>query len=527
MEGEIDTLLSQIYKPDEPGAVLLVKKGDDVLVRRAYGMADLELGVPMAPDMVFRIGSITKQFTAVGILLLAERGKLSLRDDLTKFLPDYPTGGKTITIKHLLTHTSGIKSYTGMPEFMAMMRKDMTVDEIIEVFKDQPMEFEPGEGWKYNNSGYILLGAVIEKVSGLSYEEFIRKNIFDPLGMKHSFYGSASRIIPRRAEGYSRGKEGFVNAPFLSMTLPYAAGSLLSNVDDLALWFEGLLSGKLIDENRLKEAWSSFILADGRDSGYGFGWLMSDYQGYRLVEHGGGINGFTTHLIFVPGEKLMVALLTNSDIGDRTPEVPSFKIAALALGKPWVEPKAISLKPEVLEPLVGVYASKDGEKRTITHDDNRLFSQRSGGARQEIFPLSGTEFFFEDSFTRLKFRLGAEGEAESVLAKGRLGMAEVYQKTGEPLPVAKKSIEVDVSVLEDYVGDYELAPGFSIAVTLEEGRLMIQPTGQPKDTLFAESESLFFPEAVDAKVEFVRDESGLVKSIILHQGGQKMEARKK
>lgn len=527
MEEGIEALLSKIYQSGEPGAALLVKKGDRILVRRGFGMADLELGVALDPDMVFRIGSITKQFTAVGILMLAEEGKLDLQDEITKFLSDYPTQGKTITIEHLLTHTSGIKSYTSMPDFFAMMRKDMSVDEVIDVFKGQPMEFGPGESWNYNNSGYILLGAVIEKVSGVSYAEFVQKNIFDPAGMKHSFYGGASPIIPGRAEGYSSGRKGFVNAPYLSMTLPYAAGSLLSSVDDLALWFQSLLEGKLIAEESLKKAWESYSLIDGTDTGYGYGWMISEYEGFRIIEHGGGINGFTSHLIFVPAEKLVVVLLTNSDIGARAPGTPAFKVAAMALGKPCGDPKSVSIEPAGLDSLTGVYATKTGLKRFITREGNTLFSQRAGGERQEIFPLSNRKFFFRDSFTRLTFMGDSEGLITEVRAQGRTGMAEVYVKTDEPLPIKKREVAMDPSLLKNYVGEYEVGPGFTVMVTLEEGRLMIEPTGQSKDPIFPESESLFFLKNVDAQVEFVEDDSGKVTGLIIHQGGQKIPAKKK
>ncbi|MGH9971179.1 MAG: serine hydrolase domain-containing protein, partial [Pyrinomonadaceae bacterium] len=194
----INEALEKTFKPDEPGAAVIAVKDGKVIFRKGYGLANVELGVPVEPDMVFRLGSVTKQFTAVAILMLAEQNKLSLDDDITKFLPDYATKGHKITIEQLLTHTSGIKNYTSLPEWLSGWRKDMTVKEIIDLFKDQPMDFAPGERWSYSNSGYILLGAIIEKVSGQTYQEFIEKNIFTPLGMKHSYYDNTARLIPRR-----------------------------------------------------------------------------------------------------------------------------------------------------------------------------------------------------------------------------------------------------------------------------------------------------------------------------------------
>jgi len=291
LSAQIDKLLSDVYKPGQPGGAVLVKKQGKVILQKGYGLANLELNVPIEPDMIFRIGSITKQFTGVAILMLAEEGKLSLQDEITRFLPDYPTQGKKITIEHLLTHTSGIKSYTELPEWLPLQRKDMTVGEIIDLFKNQPMEFAPGEWWKYCNSGYILLGAVIEKASGKMYADFLQDRIFGPLGLKNSLYDSTSRIIPRRVPGYAKGNAGYENAPYLSMSQPYAAGSLASSVDDLAAWTESLLAGKLLKRETLERAFTPYKLKDGLDTKYGYGWCASDYEGHRLIEHSGGIHG--------------------------------------------------------------------------------------------------------------------------------------------------------------------------------------------------------------------------------------------
>jgi len=258
----IDAVMTAVYKPGQPGAAIIVRKSGRTIFRKGYGMADLELGVPVEPDMVFRLGSITKQFTAVAILMLAQEGKLALQDEVTKFLPDYPTQGRKITVEHLLTHTSGIQSYTDLAEWLPLWRKDFSVTELIDLFKDKPMKSAPGERWEYNNSGYILLGAILEKVSDKSYEGFIEANLFKPLGMRQSYYGSAERIIPRRIPGYQLGKGGFVNAPYLSMTQPYAAGSLLSTVDDLAIWSDAVFSGQLVKKEWLDKA---FTPSSGRD----------------------------------------------------------------------------------------------------------------------------------------------------------------------------------------------------------------------------------------------------------------------
>lgn len=522
--AQIDQMLAKIYKPGEPGAAALVIKDGKVILRKGYGVADMELGVPVEPDMIFRLGSITKQFTAVAILMLAEQGKLSLQDEITKFLPDYPTQGKTITVEHLLTHTSGIKSYTSMPEWLPLWRKDFSVKELVDLFKNQPMEFAPGERWNYNNSGYVLLGAIIEKASGLTYEEFLQKNIFGPLGMKHSGYGNIAPIIPRRIPGYSKGKNGFENAPYLSMTQPYAAGSLISSVDDLAVWNDSLFAEKLLPRKSLEKAFTTCKLKNGEDTRYGYGWFICNYEGHRIIEHGGGINGFLTYFLTIPEDHIFVSILTNRD--NENPEPLAFKAAALVLGKPYKEPTGIKLTAKMIDPLVGVYEDNENKDLYVTKDGEKIFSQRPGGEKTEIFAQSSTTFFFKDSFNRIEFLKDKKGLVTGMKLSGRIGPIQTLKKTNKPFPQPKKEIALDPAIYDQYVGEYELAPGLTATVTKEGTKLMLQPQGQMKAELFPESETKFFIKVVEATVEFLKDPDGKVTGFILDQGGQKETAKK-
>ncbi len=245
LPAELDALFKSRYKATEPGGAALVAKGGKVIYRGAFGMADIENNIAMRPEHVFEIGSITKQFTATAILMLMEQGKLKLDDPVTKFIPDYPMHGHTITIHHLLTHTSGIKSYTGMEKWTKRWREDLSPTEMIEIFRNEPMDFAPGEQYRYNNSAYFLLGYIIEKVSGMTYPEFLEKNIFMPLALKNTFYGSQSKIIRNRAQGYQKQSE-FTRAEYLSMTQPYSAGSIMSTVEDLFTWQQAVNANKFI-----------------------------------------------------------------------------------------------------------------------------------------------------------------------------------------------------------------------------------------------------------------------------------------
>jgi len=518
----IDETLTQTYKPNEPGASVIVVKDGKVILRKGYGMANLELGVPVEPDMVFRLGSVTKQFTAVAILMLAERGKLSLDDDLTKFLPDYPTKGQKISIEHLLTHTSGIKNYTSLPEWLAAWRKDVTVKEIVDLFKDQPMDFAPGEKWSYSNSGYILLGAIIERVSGQTYQDFMQQNIFTPLGMKHSHYDNTARLIPRRVNGYSKTSEGYQNAAYLSMTQPFSAGALMSSVDDLALWDGALYTEKLVKQESLKRAWTPHLLNNNKSAHYGYGWSMSAYESHPIIEHSGGVNGFATYALRLPADRIFVAILTNRD--SMGPGAVAFKIAALALGKPYQEPAALSLPASQLDQYVGVYQLDETEEVIIRRDGEKLLASLPGGGRAEIIPSSETQFFIRDSRTRLSFTKSTAGV--SFVLRDRYGTDQVARKTDKPVPAAQKEVTVDVAIYEAYVGEYEIAPNFTITITKDGNKLMAQATGQPKLELFPESQTRFFVKEASIQIEFVVDGSGKATSLAIYQAGQRVPARK-
>jgi len=278
IEQQVDAILNEQYEHNGPGATALIYKNGDVIYRKGFGYANLELDVKMNPNHVFEIGSITKQFTAIAILMLEEQGKLKVDDDITTFIPDYPTHGNTITVHHLLNHTSGIKSYTAMKSFREKARVDMTPTELIDVFKNEPMDFNPGEQYRYNNSGYIILGHIIEVVTGASYEDFVQKNFFDKLGMSNSYYGSHQKLIKNRAYGY-QDRDGYVNADYLSMTLPYAAGSLMSNVDDLLKWQKALNTYQLISKATYEKA------INGSSLNNGMSFLDLSITNYKYIEN--------------------------------------------------------------------------------------------------------------------------------------------------------------------------------------------------------------------------------------------------
>ncbi|HVC33548.1 MAG TPA: serine hydrolase domain-containing protein [Chloroflexota bacterium] len=426
LAAAIGVVFERACPPNEPGVAAIVARNGQVIFRRGYGLANVELGVPITPELLFRIGSVTKQFTAVAILMLAEDGMLSLDDDLTRFLPDYPIRGQTITVEHLLTHTSGIKSYTSLPDWPSLWRKDLTIDELVGLFKDQPPDFAPGERFLYNNSGYILLGAIVEWVSGQSYEQFLTERIFGPAGMARTCYDQTARIIHGRVSGYEQDKDGLVNAPYLSMTQPFAAGGLLSSVDDLLRWDEALHGDRLVSAATLERALTSARLNDGTPTGYGYGWAIVDDEGHRVIEHSGGIHGFRSHALRLPDEHVFVAVLANGTSENLAPLPLAVKAARLTIGQPYQDPAEVALEPAVHDAYVGDYRGAGGDHKAISRDGDHLFIRWANGTRLEIRPTSPTEFFVKgDVFTRLRFSSRAHDGAVVLTIQGRSGPATV------------------------------------------------------------------------------------------------------
>jgi CubicO group peptidase (beta-lactamase class C family) len=523
-----DELLLENYPPGAPGASALVVRDGKVLLRKGYGLANLELGVPVKPEMVFELGSVTKQFTAAAVLMLAERGKLSIDDDLTRWLPDFPTHGHKITVEHLLTHVSGIPSYTGMAEWLSRLREDLTLDQLIGLFRGKAPEFAPGERWAYNNSGYILLGAIIEKASGRSYEDFVEQEIFAPLGMRSSYYAHQDEAVPGRVEGYEKNEKGFARARYLSMTHPYAAGALQSTVDDLWRWEQGLAAGKVVSAQSLERMFTPAKLASGASTHYGYGWSTFEYQGRKVIEHGGGIFGFVTHVARVPEEKLYVAILSNNTGTEKGPEDLGLAITAKAIGAAFEDRPATALSATELDEYVGVYRFDAETTRTITREGPKLFSQRSGGRKSEVRPAAKDDFFFADGASRLRFRRDPAGKVTAVELLASAGPDGVGARTNEPLPSERRAVTLDPAIYDAYAGVYELAPGFNLTVTREGAQIFAQATGQSKAEIFPQSETEFFLKVVDARITFQRGDAGngKVTGLVLHQGGRDVPAKR-
>ena len=519
-----DSLFEAEVKPDGPGMAILIAKNGKAIYRRAIGKANLEHDINLKPDHVFRIGSITKQFTAVSIMQLIEQGKLSADDEITKFIPDYPTHGNRITISHLVHHTSGIQSYTNMAGWDAeTQRKDFTVSALVDYFKKEPMNFLPGEQWFYNNSGYILLGYIIEKVSGMTYEEYLQKNIFDPLGMKHSYYDNTEQIIPGRVQGYAMRDKGVINAPYLSMTQPYAAGSMLSTVDDMLLWNNALMSGKVISKAYLEKALIPAILNNGKNTGYAYGLMIGDLDGSKTVEHSGGIHGFLSNGIYFPEEDVYVIAFSNSE--GLPPSSLTIQLGAVAIDKPF-EYAEIKVDPKLFSQYTGLFTNEVAEKRRIFVRNDSLFSQRGRGAEFHLKFMDTDKVYFTGSSSKITFNRNEQGVVDNLSFKTGTSKEEVWTRI-EDVVEEKKEYKIQPEELPQYIGKYELQESFAIRVYVENNTLIAQATAQPAIELVPLAKDKFYPREVDAEIEFVRDADKKIIRLVLHQGGRQMPMNKK
>ncbi|GGC64936.1 serine hydrolase domain-containing protein [Undibacterium terreum] len=320
--NRMDQIVQSYVKDKQFSGTVLVARGEKILLNKGYGLANMEWNMANTPQTKFRLGSLTKQFTAVAIMMLAERGKLKLDDKVSAYLPDVPAAWRDITVFQLLTHTAGIHNFTDLPEFMSVAMLAKTPNEVLDLVRSLPLDFQPGEKHSYSNSGYVLLGILIEKVSGQSYESFLQQHIFTPLEMKDSGYDLTKEVIAHRAAGYSLKNGHFENADYMDMGIPFSAGALYSTTVDLLRWERGLYGGKLLTAESLKKLTTPY-----KDD-YAFGLIVKQYNGSREIFHNGGINGFRTSMAYRPEDDLYIIVLGNTEAN--TPGIISSRLAVVA-----------------------------------------------------------------------------------------------------------------------------------------------------------------------------------------------------
>ncbi len=380
------------------GTILVVTDGK-TLINQGYGSADLEWNIPNTPSVKFRLGSLTKQFTAASILLLAERGKLNIEDPIGKYLPDAPLTWKDVTIYKLLTHTSGVPSFTGFPDYRTTEWKDTNPTELVARFRDKPLDFEPGSKFFYSNSGYVLLGYLLEKVSGQTYADFLQQNIFTPLGMTSTGIDSNKAILPQRAQGYEPSPHGIAHTGYISMTIPFSAGAIYSTTGDLLKWEQGLFGGKVLTLASLAKMITPF------KGDYGCGVFIRTTDGHKIITHDGRIEGFNTSLNYYPDDKLTVIVLGNLSGG--APNQIARYVGQIALGQPVIlnsERKEITVAPSILADYAGTYRVADLDADLIIAvKDDRLTAKLGKQNPVDLYAQSETKFFLKITDAQVEF----------------------------------------------------------------------------------------------------------------------------
>ncbi|MDQ1592175.1 MAG: hypothetical protein QOG71_2802 [Pyrinomonadaceae bacterium] len=546
--ARIDEYLSRANKIRQFNGTALVAENGKVIYKKGLGLANMEWNVPNEVDTKFRLGSITKQFTSALILQLVEQGKLKLDGKLSEYLPDYRKDvGDKVTIHHLLTHTSGIPSYTGLPKFFEdVSRNPYTVAEFVKQFASNDLEFEPGTKFRYNNSGYFLLGAIIEKIHGKPYEQVIKENIFDPLGMKNSGYDHHDTILTKRASGYQKTPVGYTNAPYLDMSIPYAAGSLYSTVEDLYLWDQALYADKIVSAKNKELMYKPFL------SNYAYGWTVTkaalgqSKETVNSVAHGGGINGFNTLLTRYPDQKNLIILLDNTSQGENLNRI-SHDLTSILYNQPVEMPKqsiaevllkTITESGDVAAAVKQYRLLKTTQAATYNFSENELntLGYQLLGAKKskeaiEIFKLNVEAHpQAANPYDSLGEAYLAVGERELALVNYRKALELNPQNTAAATVIKNlesPAVKVDAGTLDAYAGQYEVTGLGLLEVTLEDGKLYGAPTGQSKAELTPQGTNRFLAAGPNVELTFFKDDKGQVTHATVRlRDGREVQAKK-
>jgi CubicO group peptidase (beta-lactamase class C family) len=522
--GDPSVLVDALYKDRDdkyaPAASVLVAKDGKVVYKKAFGFADVDKKVKATPLTKFRIGSVTKQFTAAAILKLQEAGKLSVNDKLSTYLPDFPRGNE-VTIHHLLTHTSGIHSYTNK-DFIPKVTKPITSAELYNWFKDDPYDFNPGEQWLYNNSGYFLLGLIIEKVSGKSYEQYLKEQFFVPLKLNNTGVHAPTLKLENEAKPHTVENGKYVMALDWDMSWANSAGALYSTVEDLYQWHEALFNGKVLSEASFKAFVTPVVLNDGNPPSfkYGYGIGMADYRKVPVYLHSGGLHGFLSQLATVPSERMTVVMLTNMSPGEVNLDPNPILEAYLWEKMPEQTSNIVSNDVVDVSKYVGRYDFTNGAVMIFSSEGGKLFAQMSGQGKFEVFPSGKDEFFWKVVDAKMKFVTDEKGQVTHGL----------FTQSGREINVKKlpdlKFVTIDPAIFTQYIGKYDYGNNFVIAITTEGDKFFAQATNQPKFQIHPLSEQEFALTVVDAKLIFVKETNGKVSAMVLEQGGMKRQGPK-
>ncbi len=521
-----DNIFKSATKDRSPGVAVLLSRDGEIIYENAFGYADIGNKVPVTAETKFRIGSITKQFIAAAILKLQEEGKMSVDDTLSSFIPDFPRGNE-VTVHHLLTHTSGIHSFTNRPDFMKYATVSISPEAMIDTIKTFEYDFDPGESYSYNNSGYYILGYIIEKVSGKGYGEYLKETFFDTLGMKNTGVHGPLLVLDNEATGYSLEGGTLKKAVNWDMSNAGGAGALYSTVHDLYAWNEALFNGKVLNDESLKVAFTPVVLnSNKKPEGveYGYGWDFYKIRGLDFTAHSGGLHGFLSFLSRQPDNNVTIAVLCNSTPPPEgiSPPGSSNLIAEYFLWKEMVKQSSYatdtSVDLSILKDYTGRYNYGMGAVLIVSLENDNLYARLTGQSKFQIFPSSENEFHWKVVEASVKFIRDDKGNVTHAI-HNQGGRQFEAKKLEEETPA-----EVDPKIFDKYAGKYDYGNYFFITISKEDDKLYFQGTNLPKYKLLPASETEYFLVEMNARITFQKNEEDFADSILVNIDGIEKQA---
>ncbi len=519
----LNKLFESRYENKKSGASILISKKGKIIYSKQFGLANVEYNTPVTENTKFAIGSITKQFTAAAILLLQEQGKVDVNTSLGNYLPAFSKPNYSgVTIASLLTHTSGIPSDNDAKVISKNFKNNISPQEIANAIKNESLLFNSGERFDYSNNSYILLGLVIEKTSGLSYSEFLQKNIFKPLKMNNTHVFSFKNTIKNSAKGHTNDENDKLKTITYNSS-SFSAGAIISTANDLNKWATALFSKKILNKKSLDLMLTNYSLLNNKKLNMGFGWELNEVTGFKTYEHSGFEPGFKANSIYVPKEELYVIVLQNSEIGSPTPA--SIKATAITLGNPYpLEIAKNKLSTEDLKNIIGTYQLKNGSKRIIGKNDRGLYYKAPGGKERQLYINNKNMLFFEKEYVQLHFEKDASGIINATTYKNRNYSAHLV-KISNTIPKENVAISIPITTLKKYIGSYK-SEQFTMQISLENKHLFAQPEGADKLKLLSKANNKFFIKELGAEIEFISDNNNEIKYINIVLEGNVMKGVK-
>lgn len=538
----IDSLFRVTFRPSEPGAIVLLAKDGKTIFNSAYGLSNVELNVPLNTDMKMGIGSISKQFAGISILLLQQENKLNIKDDIRKYLPQYNTWGRKITIEHLLSHTSGIPSYTELPGFALLYDKKVPINTLVKFFEKSPLIFEPGTNWSYSNSGFVLAALIVEKISGMNFNSFIREKIFRKLLMGESTFGESEFVIMNKSGEYGQ------NTPNGKLKMEtqynwywaYGAGQIISTTQDMLKWDEGLYDSSFIKPEILKLAHKSFVLTDGTPANYGLGWAVEPFQNGTMIQHGGSIGGYRAHGMRIPEDHLYFLVLSNS--AQTNSSLLGNKVLSILYDMPGIREQNNTKKS--WKEIEGVYESPSSGLRlqknfeiqqayyTIKVDSaNRITAQRSNAAPISL-SVGGEDLLFEKSnpFSGWKLMRDKKGKVDGIAFTHTFpgyGPVRINKKISDSIPPIKNPIKTDSAKVSSYIGVYENDNNEIRFVEQKKNELFFyDPTLGVRVQLHWIKDNQFWIKETNTDFIFIQDENGKINKASFSNGYEEVKLKR-